>query len=129
MPVIYELDPALESIHTRIVGSLTLDDVRAHIDALLADPVLPARLYVLLDATAMTSLPSTELIRDAGEQIGRLHERVRLEAASCAVGGIAQYGVFRMAQVLLERHFGPTHVSMTVEGARVWLVAQRRAEP
>ena len=125
MPVSYHLEPACEFIHTRMLGEVTPDEVRAHIDALLADPQLPARLFVLLDATALTVLPSTDTIRGAGNEIARLSVRVKLEAVCVVVVGIAAYGVFRMSQVLLERHFGPTHVSRDVESARDWLDARR----
>jgi hypothetical protein len=127
MPVSYELDPEREIILTRIFGTLTLDEIRDHIDDLLADPALPPRLYVLLDAMALTSAPSTETVRGCSEQIERLRDRVRLEAVSAAVAGMVYYGVFRMSQVLLERHFGPTHVCMDLDSAREWLTAQRAA--
>ena len=39
----------------------------------------------------------------------------------------AQFGMFRMGQVILEGVFGPTNVFRDLDSAREWLEQQRRA--
>jgi len=128
MPVEYTLDAGHGLIHTRLIGEVDAEAVRGHFETLLAEPALPDRLFVLMDAMEMTTVPTLALIHTTGEQVARVRRRVHFEAVAIAVPGLAQYGMFRMGQVLLESSFGRTHVFRDVDSARSWLMAQGNVE-
>ena len=64
----YVIDRELQRIVTRRTGNTTLKEVLAHFDELELDPDCPPGADVLLDLTAMTSLPNVGQIRGAAER-------------------------------------------------------------
>lgn len=125
MPVTYSIDPRTSVIHTRLTGAMDADDVRAHFDQLLADPACPPRLFVLMDAMKLGSIPTTAMIQLTRDLVARGSKRVRFEAVAVAASDPAHFGMFRMGQVLLESVFGPTQVFHDLASAREWLDKQR----
>jgi hypothetical protein len=123
MPVTYEIDAEHEIIRTSLAGELTAAHISAHFDELLADPSRPAEAWVLLDARGMTAIVTVDLIRVASVQIGRARGRIKFRAVAVVTVGLAQYGMFRMSQVMLESHFGPTQVFRDHEEAERWLLS------
>jgi hypothetical protein len=121
LPVTYELEPGRRLMRTRLVGELTPTDLAEHFRAVASDPACPLDLWVLLDATGLTGLPSTELIRIAGSEISQVLHKVKIHGIAVVVKGMAAYGVFRMGQVLLEPHFGESFVSRDFVEAESWL--------
>lgn len=125
MPVNYTIDSATQVIHTRMVGRLEADDVRRHFDELLADPSCPARLFVLLDAMQLTTVPTTAMIELTRDMVEKGRKRLKLEAVAVAASNPAHFGMFRMSQVLLESVLGPTQVFRDLPAARAWLETKR----
>jgi hypothetical protein len=120
MPIIYQIDPAKYSIHTRCVGAATLQEARDHLDALQADPACPPSLNVLLDLTETTSVPDIEELQLISEEIGRVHN-IRFNACAILTTDDHFYGMARMFAAFSRHRFKAMHVFRTLNNARKWL--------
>lgn len=125
MPITYSIDTTTQVITTKLVGALTVDDVRAHFEALADDPATPDRLWVLIDAVGLKSVPSVAMIEMTKRMVEFTRAKVRYEAVAVVASQPAHYGMFRMGQVLLETVFGATLVTRDLAEGRDWLEAQR----
>jgi len=83
MPVTYMLDRDAEFIETQCVDDVTLEEVLDHFRELEADPALPKRLDVFLDLERMTSIPSSDQLRDVAFAVDRL--KIKIEWGACAI--------------------------------------------
>ncbi len=127
MPVRYSIDPETQVIHTRMIGDMTVADVKAHFEELRGDPKCTGTLYVLMDAMELTSIPTVGMIQFTKDTVELMRTRVKFAAVAVAAVNSAQFGMFRMGQVILESVFGPTNVFRDLDSARDWLETQRRA--
>lgn len=125
MPITYTIDVETSTIHTRMVGTLSADDVREHFEQLVDDPATPDRLWVLIDASELRSVPTLAMIEMTRRMAELSRAQVRFVAAAVVAKQPAHYGMFRMGQVLLEKIFTETHVCRDADEARSWLAAQR----
>lgn len=122
MPISYAFDLDFGFVHTRCIGNTTLDDVRAHFKTLGADPALPAELSVLIDLTAMESIPDTPQLRAAVGEIDRLRSRVRWRGCAIVATRDALFGMSRMFEVFAQELFERSCVFRDLSQARNWLV-------
>ena len=76
MPVRYTAEPDRGLIRTR-TGDVTFAEVMDHFQDLEEDPTVPDRLDVLLDLTALTSIPTSEQLRVVAGTAGQVRARVR----------------------------------------------------
>ncbi len=96
MPVTYRIDPERNRILTRCDGETPLAQVLAHFDELEADRDCPKNADVLLDLTAIDTLPNVGQIRAAAERTGDAARRVRFGACAIVVGTAAWFGMARV---------------------------------
>ena len=127
MPITYTIDSATSTIETRLSGSLTADEVREHFEQLADDPATPDRLWVVINAMELGTVPTVAMIEMTRRMAEFTRARVRYEAVAVAAGSPAHYGMFRMGQVLLETVFGATLVTRDLAEAREWLAQQRES--
>ena len=127
MPVRYSIDTEKRVIHTRMIGDMTVEDVRAHFAELRDDPKCEGTLYVLMDAIELSSIPTLAMIQFTKDMVEFMRGKVKFAAVAVAAVNSAQFGMFRMGQVILEGVFGPTNVFRDLDSAREWLEQQRRA--
>lgn len=128
MSVTHRFDPELGYIHTRCIGPVTFDEVRAHFRELEADASLPPRLDVLLDLSELQSLPESHQLETIVSDIRRASSR--FEWGACAIFAVsdAVFGTSRMFEVFAERQFERTRVFRDASKARNWLL-QRGSKP
>lgn len=126
MPVTYSIDRESARLHTRCVGKLTLDEVFDHFHQLEIDDTLPPQLDVLLDLTAMESLPEAGQLRMIATEVGRV-QKSKLRWGACAIiaDRDALYGMTRMFQVFAEDHFADSCVFREREEAERWIASRR----
>ncbi len=125
MPVAYEYDRRSGVIRTRCYGSVTFHEVVAHFRELEVDPDLPPRLDILLDLSAMESLPASGQLKIVSTEMGRLQSRVKWGACAIVASRDALYGMSRMFQVLAADQFESSHVFREIEEAERWLSSAR----
>jgi hypothetical protein len=121
MPVVYEIDRDNHRIHTRCIGSVTLEEVLQHFVDLARDPECPEWLDVLLDLTGQTSLPTTGQLGAVATQMARVSPQVQFHNCAVIASEDAMFGMARVFGVLSENYFGTTHVFRTVEEGTRWL--------
>jgi hypothetical protein len=124
MPVVYEIDRARSIIRTRCVGHVTFEEVIGHFHVLESDPLCPSRLDVLLDLSAMTSLPDPGQLRAVSSEMGKVQERVRFGACAVVAPRDVLFGLLRMFEVFAEGQFRTTRVFREVDEAETWLLGQ-----
>lgn len=120
MPIIYQLEPDRYFIHTRCVGNATLEDARAHLLTLQADPACPSSLNVLLDLTETTSVPERDELILISDEIGRVRG-IRFNACAIYTTDDHFFGMARMFAVFARNRFQAMHVFRTLNNARKWL--------
>jgi hypothetical protein len=125
MPITYQIDRTAALIRTRCSGDVSLDEVRNHFQALASDPDRPDRLDVFLDLREVTSSPSAEDIRKAGEIVASLPKTVRFGACAIVAQRDALYGMSRMFSVFVERFFSDIRTFRSALEADAWLQKQR----
>jgi len=121
MPVTYMLDRDAEFIETQCVDDVTLEEVLDHFRELEADPALPKRLDVFLDLERMTSIPSSDQLRDVAFAVDRLKMKTELGACAILAERDVVYGMSRVFEVFAEGLFARTRVFRDRETARRWL--------
>ena len=125
MPVTYLIDGAAGIIRTRCAGIVTFEEVAGHFRELAEDPGCPERLDVLLDLTAIESLPDPSQLRSVGVEIDRVRERVQFGSCAIVAGSDAMFGMMRMFEVFAANRFGAIRVSRALDEAESWLASRR----
>jgi len=125
MPVTYELDPQARFIRTSCTGDVAFEEVIGHFRELETDPLLPARLDVLLDLRETRSLPDSRQLRSVAEQIGNLKPRVKWGACAVVASHDALYGMSRVFEVFTEELFADVRVFRGLDEAERWLAGPR----
>ena len=125
MPVTYQLDQESSFIHTRCTGEVTLEEVIRHFQELETDPLLPARLDVLLDLSEMQSLPESDQLRSVAGEIGRLEPKVEWGACAIVASHDALFGMIRVFEVFAEGLFADLRVFRKRAEAELWLASVR----
>jgi hypothetical protein len=120
VPIRYQIDASAGRIATACIGEVSVDDVLAHF-AELAGLALAEPLDVLLDLTAMTSLPETRQIRLVADSLGSLRERLRFGACAVVAKENVLFGMSRMFGVYAEQAFERVAVFRDRGEAERWL--------
>ncbi|HEY8258509.1 MAG TPA: hypothetical protein VIG08_12715 [Gemmatimonadales bacterium] len=126
MPVTYRIDQSERLIHTRCVGPVVLAEVRQHFIDLSQDPACSERLDVLLDLTAMTTLPASDQLRTVTGDIARLRPQIQFGFCAVIASAPALFGMSRMFEVFAEQYFTSVAVFRTEAEGVHWLEAQQR---
>jgi hypothetical protein len=130
MPIHHEIDPRLGLIRTVCAGAVTFDEVSQHFHALETQSDLPRHLDVLLDLSAIASVPDAQQLQLIAAEIGRL--RHKLAWGCCAIVATRDlvFGVSRVLEVRAEDSFAATQVFRERAAAEAWLASERaRRQP
>lgn len=128
MPITYAIDQAAGIIRTRCRDDVTLPEVLAHFDDLAVHPDCPPRLDVLLDFRGMTSVPTSDQLRAAGEKMKGVRSKVQFGAIAIVVSSDAQFGIAQMFEVAAARMLGMSRVFRDLYEGERWLRSQREPE-
>jgi hypothetical protein len=112
-------------LFTTIEGETSYADVKAYLDALMADPRFRPRMPGLIDARAVKSLFSIgDLRQTAADARNRPQLRVPGRAAVLASSNLI-YGLLRMYEVFNEGSPSVIRVFRKPEEAMAWLLGER----
>lgn len=128
MPVTYSLDLPAGVVRTRCREFVTLPEVLGHFEALAADPDRPPRLDVLLDLRAVTSLPSSDKLRAAGEKMRVLRPSLEFGVCAIVVDSDPQHATAMLFQVAAARSFTASRIFRDLYEAERWLKTQREPD-
>lgn len=121
LPIFYELDRDSRLIRTRCVGNATYAEVIEHFRELESLAPLPPRLNVLLDLTAMESLPDGAQMRGVASAVDGLTDAAKWGAWAVVTDRDALFGMIRMLHVFVEQHVQDFGVFRRLEEAERWL--------
>lgn len=125
MPVTYQLDRAGRLVVTTCAGEVTLGEVLEHFRELEAQPSLPERLDVLLDLSAVSSLPKSDQVREAARSVERLTAKLTWGYLCIVASRDALFGMSRVFEALTETFFEEVCVFRRREDAEQWLTTHR----
>jgi hypothetical protein len=123
MPVIYEIDSRQRLIRTRCVGSVTLQEVLDHFDALQRDPGCPEHLDVILDLSGQVTLPEADQLRVVAARIAEVRE-ISFGRLAVVADRDSMFGMARMFEVFAEANFSASKVFRTPDEAERWLAEE-----
>jgi hypothetical protein len=123
--VTYEIDPKERLIRTQCTGTVTLAEVAAHFEQLVADPACPDFLNVLLDLRTIGSLPQIGQLEAVTRAVRKVQAKVRFGLCAIVVERDAVFGVFRMFEVMAQDHFTAIRVFRVLAEAEAWLASQK----
>jgi hypothetical protein len=123
--VTYTIDVNQRLIRTICSGFVTLDEVTAHFRELAGDPACPNHLDVLLDLSAVDSLPQKSQLQAVTVELARLSAKVRFGHCAIVVQRTVLFGMFRMFEVMAQDYFTAIRVFRVAAEAEVWLASQR----
>lgn len=118
MPIFVRVDSDSRTVLSVAEGVIARDDIRAHQDAITADPAFEADFNHLFDLRGVTKV--TFDFSDMANLVRRNPFGVGARRAYVA-GGDAVLGMARMAQALYEEGRGETRVFTDIDEARHWL--------
>ena len=125
MPITYKIDADKNTIRTKAVGHLTLQEVVDHFRTLEQDPQRPERTDVFLDLSEVSSVPKTTEISTVVNELKRIRGKIRFNACAILACRDALFGMMRMFEVLAEDSFRVTRTFRTATEAETWLVSQQ----
>ena len=117
MPITFELDRARGQLRTTVHGSVTVDDVRAHAEALVREKALGYADLIDARAAKGPGLFSGD-IQQIAQLIGTLHDDFAMGPRAIVVGTNSAYGMVRMLAALASAW-------TTIEVFRDWDAAER----
>jgi len=121
MPVHYQIDPGRHLIRTRCVGSLTLDEVVAHLRALEADPRIPDPLDVLLDFSELSNFPDHDQVHSVAREVQQLRPNIAWRNLAIVAPRDLAFGIARMFEMISEPSFRATMVFRARADAERWI--------
>lgn len=125
MPIQHEIDRERCLIRTACSGAVSLDEVLQHFRALEAERNLPDPLDVLLDLSAIETVPESDQILRIAAEIGRLLGKVRWGLCAIVATRDLVFGVSRVFEVRTEDSFSATQVFRDAGSAEKWLTKER----
>jgi hypothetical protein len=125
MPIHHEIDRERCLIRTTCTGAVSLDEVSQHFRALEGERDLPGPLDVLLDLSALTSVPDASQIQLIAAEIGRLLGKLRWGICAIVATRDLVFGVSRVLEVRAEESFAASQVFREPAAADAWLVSER----
>ncbi|HEY8156458.1 MAG TPA: hypothetical protein VII72_20170 [Myxococcota bacterium] len=125
MPIQHEIDRERCLIRTACSGAVSLDEVLQHFRALEAERNLPDPLDVLLDLSAIETVPESDQILRIAAEIGRLLGKVRWGLCAIVATRDLVFGVSRVLEARSEEFFAASQVFRDPAAAEDWLVSER----
>jgi hypothetical protein len=127
MPVTYTIDADKQSVRTRCIGRVTLQEVIDHFRTLEQDPRCPAHLDVFLDLSGMdvSSVPQTAQLSRVVLEVKRVQNWVRFGACAILAPRDVVFGVMRMFETMSNQYFRVTQSFRDGTEAEVWLASQQ----
>ena len=125
MPIQHEIDRRRRLIRTTCTGAVSLDEVSQHFRALEAEGKLPDPLDVLLDLSAIGSVPESEQIQLIAAEIRRLLAKIHWGVCAIVATRDLVFGVSRILEVRAEESFAATQVFREPAAAEAWLASER----
>lgn len=122
--VTYTIDANQRLIRTTCSGFVTLDEVTAHFHELAGDPACPNYLDVLLDLSAVDSLPQEGQLQAVTVELARVRAKVRFGLCAIVVQRTVLFGMFRMFEVMAQDYFTAIRVFRVAAEAEAWLASQ-----
>jgi len=126
MPVSYRIDAAGKIIRTVCTSPMTLADVIAHFRDLVDDPACTGPMDVLLNVTAVDTLPDSRELSAVSQELGTVRQKVKFGICAIVAGRDAMFGMMRMFEAFAQGHFVAIRVFRDADEAGVWLVSQRQ---
>ncbi len=125
MPIRYEVEGETGIVVSRVTGSITLGEMRAHVDRMLGDPALKRPVRVLADLRMRESIPSAGELRRAvayvsAELLGSRH-RVAFVVSREVLFGMGTEVFFETAGLRDAIGAIKARVFYDIEEARGWL--------
>ena len=125
MPIHHDIDRKRSLIRTVCTGAVDLDEVSQHFRALEAERGLPKPLDVLLDLSAITSVPDAKQIQLIAAEIARLLGNIQWGICAIVATRDLVFGVSRVLEVRAEDSFAASQVFRDAAAADAWLAAER----
>ena len=129
MPITYQIDRELGLIRTRCVGDVPFREVAAHFQQLARDSSLPFPLDVLLDLTALESVPESDKLRAAAREVELAQKAVTWGSCAIVARGDLLFGIGRVFQAFSQQHFVHSNVFRAQDEAERWLASLRSLRP
>src|SRR5262245_8477381 len=126
MPITYHIDRSRSLIRTTCTGPVLYDEVVRHFVILAQEPRLPDRLDVLLDVTAVTSVPATQHLRGVAETMESLRDRLRFGVCAVVADGDMAFSIARLFTAFARDQFDATTVVHAIAEAEQWLLSVKR---
>jgi len=125
MPIHHEIDRKRSLIRTTCTGAVNLEEVSQHFRALESERDLPDPLDVLLDLSAISSVPEADQIQLIAAEIRRLLGKIHWGVCAIVATRDLVFGVSRVLEVRAEDSFAATQVFRELAAAEAWLASER----
>jgi len=129
MPIHHEIDRKRSLIRTTCTGAVNLEEVSQHFRALESERDLPDPLDVLLDLSAISSVPEADQIQLIAAEIRRLLGKIHWGVCAIVATRDLVFGVSRVLEVRAEDAFSATQVFREPAAAEAWLAFERSRRP
>jgi len=124
MPIHHEIDRERSLIRTTCTGAVGLDQVLQHFRALETERNLPHPLDVLLDLSAISSVPDADQIQRIAAEIRQLLGKVHWGICAIIATRDLVFGVSRILEIRAEESFAATRVFRESAAAEAWLASE-----
>lgn len=104
-------------------GKVTYEETTRVLDEILADPRLDKNIGILVDARAVTGVPTTQELGALAQELCPLHA-AGVPAMAIATSSTFVYGIARMFSVLAEHSGLHVQVFRDLAEARRWLTTE-----
>jgi hypothetical protein len=121
MTIQYRIDASINRITTQVFGEVSIDEVFAHFDELVADPSYETDLDALLDLTDCRTLGEFVEIRMVAARVTADHSSLRFGRMAIVVASEALFGILRMFHTLSESAFTEAQIFRDRDEALQWL--------
>ena len=125
MPIRHEIDRERCLIRTTCAGAANLEEVLRHFRQLEAEGDLPDPLDVLLDLSAVDSVPESDQIQRIAAEISRMLGKIRWGICAIVATRDLVFGVSRVLEARSEEFFVATQVFRDAAAAEAWLGSER----
>jgi len=126
LPIAFDLDHEARMIRTRCVGDVTFDEVVAHFQELAGLAPLPRGIDVVLDPTAMESLPEGGQMQGVAFTVDQTQVTDAWGAWAVIADRDALYGMIRILRVFVEAIVPDFGVFRSEDEALSWLEGVRK---
>jgi len=126
LPITFDLDHETRMIRTRCAGDVTFDEVVAHFQELAGLAPLPRDIDVVLDLTAMESLPEGDQMQGVASAVDQAQVTDAWGAWAVIADRDALFGMIRILRVFVEANVPEFGVFRSEDEAMSWLEGVRK---